>query len=116
MQYISPFLRKDMIPCINPLEVRDNSKEGIELTTQQLVRVFGEMIPEARLTNYMKALLKPCIYTLLKMKTCTLQDLQDFMSKYRYERRLNEGKRSAVKTHKRFFKYEFENKIYDGTK
>ncbi|MEZ4950649.1 MAG: hypothetical protein R2784_14880 [Saprospiraceae bacterium] len=69
---ISHFSQKGHDTCINPLEVRDNSKR-VELTTQQLVRVFGEMIPEARLTNYMKALLKPCIYTLLKMKTCTLQ-------------------------------------------
>lgn len=74
------------------------------------------MIPEARLTNYMKALLKPCIYTLLKMNSCTLQDLQDFMSKNKYERWQNEGKRSGVLTHRRFFKHEFENKIYDGTK
>ena len=113
MQYISPFLRKDMTPCINPLEIPDNSKESLDLVTQQLVRVFGELIPEARLTNYMKALLKPCLYTLLNLKSCTLQDLQDFVSKNRFERRQNEGKRSPVKTHKRFFQNEFENRLYD---
>jgi len=38
-----------------------------------------EMIPDARLTNFMKAILKPVIYVLLSLHTCSLRDIQDFM-------------------------------------
>lgn len=38
------------------------------------------MIPEAKLSNYMKTILKPCVYTLLTRKTANLKDLQNFLS------------------------------------
>ena len=63
--YFDPFLKSDHTPCINPFELRERTKESIELHTQQLTRVFSEMIPDARLTNYMKAVLKPCLATIL---------------------------------------------------
>jgi len=34
---------------------------SIELYTQQLVLVFEEIIPDIKLSNYMKAILTPCI-------------------------------------------------------
>ena len=116
MMYVSPFLRKGYTPCINPMELDDKTKMSLDLMTQQLVRVFWELIPDAKLSNYMRALLKPCIYTLLNAGWTTLSNLQDFVSKNRYQERLSEWTRSRVLSHKKFFKNEFENRIYDWTK
>lgn len=66
--YFDPFLKDEYTPCINPFQLSDYGKESIELHTQQLTRVFSEMIPDVKLTNYMKAVLKPCLSTILSMR------------------------------------------------
>jgi hypothetical protein len=62
---IDPTLKEGYIVTINPLELRSSSLRDIEISTQSLVSVFEELIPDAKMTNYMKALLNPCIATLL---------------------------------------------------
>jgi len=74
------------------------------------------MIPDARMSNYMRAILKPCLATLLRIPNTSLSHLQEFMSKNRSERWINEGKNSGISTQKDFFRHEFANRIYDGTK
>jgi len=64
---------------LNPLECRLTDPLEIELVANQLVTAFEEMIPDARLSNQMKAVLKPCLYVLLSLHTSTLEDLQEFM-------------------------------------
>lgn len=76
---IDPTLKEGHTVTINPLELRSWSLRDIEITTQSLVGVFEELIPDARMSNYMRALLNPCIATLLSLKTASITDLKDFM-------------------------------------
>lgn len=76
---IDPTLREGHTVTINPLELRSRSLRDIEISTQSLVNVFEELIPDSRLSNYMRALLNPCIATLLRLRTCSITDLKDFM-------------------------------------
>ena len=62
---IDPTLKGGHTATINPFELRSWSLNDIEISTQSLVNVFEELIPDARMSNYMKALLNPCIATLL---------------------------------------------------
>lgn len=101
---------------MNPLEIPDKSEENIELYTQQLVRVFEEMIPDAKLSNYMRAILTPCIATLLHYGSTDLTHLQQFMSKSHSHKWIEIGKTSRNKIHQLFFRQEFQNRIYDITK
>jgi len=109
-------LRDGLTPCINPFELSDYNKTNIELHTQQLTRVFEELIPDAKLTNYMKAVLKPCLTTLLSSRSSSMEDLKDFLSKSKCENRVRVGKQSSIQSHKSFFKDEFHSNIYYGTK
>jgi hypothetical protein len=61
------------------LQCRKTNSLDIEIQANQLVMAIQEMIPDARLTNFMKALLKPVIYVLLSLHTCSLRDIQEFM-------------------------------------
>jgi hypothetical protein len=73
------------------------------------------MLPDAKLSNYMRALLHPCLYTLLTLKTATLVDLQDLLqgkNEYLIERALQ----SSIPTFQKFFKEEFFHKDYTRTK
>ncbi len=67
--YLDPLLRKGYVPCINPFRIESFDIHDIEVHTQQLVDAFQEII-DAKLSNFMKALLTPCIATLLHLNTC----------------------------------------------
>lgn len=70
---------KGFTPTINPLECWENDPELIEVHAQHLVRAFEEILQDTKLTNYMRAILKPCIYVLLTLHDCNLKDLQTFL-------------------------------------
>lgn len=114
---IDPVLKEGYTATINPLELWSRSLRDIEITTQSLVNVFEELIPDARLTNYMKALLNPCIATLLSLKTSSITDLKDFMRTDPPEELLIAGQNSMFAAHRKFFQEEFMNHgIYRQTK
>jgi len=113
--YIDPALSKNHTPTINPLECRDKNPADIEIKANQLVIAIQELIPDAKLSNYMKAILKPCLFVLLSKKTATLEDLQEFLWEDN-QFRLEQGKKSKVKAYRDFFRNEFMNPIYLRTK
>jgi hypothetical protein len=114
---IDPTLREGHTVTINPLELRSRSLRDIEICTQSLVNVFEELIPDSKLTNYMRALLNPCIATLLRLRTCSITDLKDFMRTDPPEELLTAGKLSPFAAHRKFFQEEFMNHgIYWQTK
>lgn len=88
MVYIDPFFSKGKTPCMNPMEIRNRDEKSIELQTQQLVRVFEQIIPDAKLSNYMRAVIKPCIAILLQVGSTDLSHLQQFMSKTQNTKRI----------------------------
>ena len=65
--YINPYMSKKRIPTFNPFDLHDRSEENIDLLTQELVRVFKELLPN-HLSLQMEAVLTPCIATILRKK------------------------------------------------
>ena len=61
------------------MECRERNSLDIEIKANQLVRAIQEMIPDAKLTNFMKAVLKPVVYILLSINTSTIADIQTFL-------------------------------------
>lgn len=79
---IDPVLHDDMTPVLNPFDIKDRSPKNIEVMTQQLMEMFGEMLGEqvgGGFTVRMQAMLEPCIKALLCRKGSTLYDLWRFM-------------------------------------
>ena len=113
--YVDPFLRKGYTPCINPLQIEGITRENAEIYAQSLEEVFAEMIPDAKLSNYMKAILQPCLTTLLLTKCCSLPDLQAMLQE-EDNQRVHLGKQSHIASHKKFFQKEFHHRLYDYTK
>lgn len=113
--YIDPTLSKWHTPTINPLECRLKEPLEIELMANQLVTAFQEMIPDSKLSNQMKTILKPCIYVLLSLNTCNLVHLQEFMND-KNSIRVNHWKQSQVKAYRLFFEKDFNLPIYNRTK
>ena len=114
--YIDPFLREGMTPSINPFELQHTDEQTIELATSQLVDVFQELIPDALLSNQMRALLVPCISTLLRCRDASLEDLQNFLRPGKNEEWLKIGRNSPIHSHRKFFNEDFNNPIYRATK
>lgn len=114
--YVSAFFSKWRTPCINPMEIQNRDEKTIELQTQQLVSVFEEIIPDAKLSNYMRAVIKPCIAVLLQVGWTNLSHLQEFMSKTQNWKWVAIGKKNRNSVYRKFFQEEFDNRIYDATK
>lgn len=66
LTYIDPCFSKNYTPCLNPFEFENRDSVSIELYIQQLITVFEEIIPDTKLSNYMKAILAPSIGVLLQ--------------------------------------------------
>ena len=115
VMYIDPLLWKDHTPTLNPLECREKNPIALEIRANQIMRVFEEMIPDAKLSNYMKAILKPCLYVLLTQHTWSLHHLQEFLTD-ESSIFIEHGKKCSVRSYQDFFKGEFHNPIYLRTK
>lgn len=113
--YIDPTLSEWNIPCFNPMECRERNSLDIEIKANQLVRAIQEMIPDAKLTNFMKAVLKPVVYILLSINTSTIADIQTFLWQEEWHF-VEHGKRSEIKAYSDFFKNEWNNPMYARTK
>ena len=103
--YIAPNLKKGYVPVFNPMELEKDSELLLEKTTEFLVEAFDEMLNDQTLSDQMRTVLTPCIYTLLKRGDSSLEELQRFM--------LNDpglialGKQSDIKPHRDFFRTKF---------
>jgi len=113
--YIDPTLSKSFTPTINPLECRLKTPRELDIQTNQIVRALEEMLPDAKLSLTMRAIIKPCIYTLLSLHTCTLEDLQAFLGDTA-QTLLERGKISPVSTYRQFFNNERNKPMYKRTK
>jgi len=114
--YFDPFLCKDKKPVLNPFDIKDKSEDMIDLVSQEIARVFKELIKDSRLSLQMETLLIPCIATLLRRENSTLRDLQRFMNDNLNEDLVEEGMKSPNPAHRDFFKNAFYSKHYTPTK
>ena len=105
-----------MTPTINPLSVLDVTTDTVEMHAQALSLVFEELIPDSKLSTYMRTVLQPCLSTLLLTKSASLSDLQSMMTKNDSNRWIELGKHSQIPSHRKFFQDEFMNGMYDFTK
>lgn len=100
--YIDPFLDPKKTPCLNPFEIHDRSEENITTVSQEITRAF-ESILEGEFTNNMKALLIPCISTLLRKGNSSLFDLQRFMDDDNNSDLVELGTKSPFAPHSDYF-------------
>lgn len=114
--YFDPFLCKNKKPVLNPFDIKDKSEETIDLVSQELARVFQELIKDSKLSLQMETLLIPCIATLLRKENSTLRDLQRFMNDEINKDLVEEGLKSPNPAHREFFKNAFYSKHYTPTK
>lgn len=114
--YFDPFLCKDKKPVLNPFDLKDKSEDTIDLVSQEIARVFKELIKDSRLSLQMETLLIPCIATLLRRKNSTLRDLQRFMNDNLNKDLVEEGMKSPNPAHREFFRNAFYSRHYIPTK
>jgi len=111
--YINPYLNDYFIPTINPFElVGEKTNQIIDVTTQELVNVFKEILDTGFSIN-MEALLYPTIATLLNANNITnpigLETLQRFMDDNNNKDLIALGLKSSNQSHREFFKNGFNN-------
>lgn len=104
---------------INPFE-HDGSEDMQYLLTQELTDALAELLSDAvhSLTVQMTALLVPCIATVLRSKTPSLETLaRFFLDKDGQNSDLIElGKQSPIQQHRTFFAHDFNSPQYVLTK
>jgi len=111
--YINPYLNEHFIPTINPFElVGEKTEQNIDVTTQELVNVFAEILGSNFSVN-MEALLYPTIATLLRLNSkdnpIGLETLQRFMNDSHNEDLVSLAVKSPNISHREFFKNGFYN-------
>jgi len=100
---------------LNPLECHSKDSLDIEIQANQLLRAIQEMIPDAKLSNFMRAILKPCLYVLLSKQDTNLTDLQEMLTQEE-GRRVDLGKQCEVLAYAQFFATERNDPMYLRTK
>ncbi|MCX6061819.1 MAG: DUF87 domain-containing protein [Campylobacterales bacterium] len=113
--YFDPFLAKDKIFTINPLQIECTDEETNAIYTQELTSIFKTVLGIEWTLN-MEALLVPCISTLLRKGDSDIYELQRFMNDKKSTDLLALGKKSPIKGHKDFFTDQFENEKFNTTK
>jgi energy-coupling factor transporter ATP-binding protein EcfA2 len=121
--YVFPYLRAGKMPVINPLQLPTtasgtvmNDEDTINLISEELVKVFQELLHNTSLTNQMQALLMPCIASLLRKGDASLIDLQTFMDDDNNSHLVELGMQSPNPSHRYFFSKQFYNSSYKLTK
>jgi hypothetical protein len=114
--YIHPRLSKYHTPTINPLETTA-SKQDKQVIAQQILEAFTEVIAGglgSAVSLPMRALLMPCILTLMDRPGSTFLDLQRFMRDA--PDLISFGERSRYPVVSSFFREEFKDKRFTITK
>jgi hypothetical protein len=114
--YIDPHFGYGKTPVLNPFELKDRNPQDIDLFSQELSRIFQELIPNTTLSNQMEAILVPCISVLLLREGSSLADLQRFMDDSRNEDLIALGKESPNESHRQLFEHHFLKSDYRTTK
>jgi hypothetical protein len=117
--YFNPALSGEygLYPVINPLYVESLNEDSADTTAQSLVEVFANILEgDTAFTSQMTTILKPCLELLILNGTCTLEDLQKFMSDADNEYYVQLGISSKNPVHRHFFKTVFGSKNYNSSK
>lgn len=111
--YFDPFLfaEEKKYPVINPFEITDSSEQNIDLLAQNLTASFQELLSNELSTN-MKAVLEPCIASMLRKEGRSLKDLQQLL---KGDKELLEEAKQASQHHRLFFE-NFNDSTYKQTK
>lgn len=119
--YINPYLDKNHIPSINPFELKeeDKTEQNIDILSQELTRVFEEILG-TNFTLNMQSLLNPCIATILRANNkdnpMGLKELQRLMDDENNQDLINLGLSSPNEAHRTFFESGFKNRNLQVTK
>ncbi len=116
LTYLCPNLKSGFTPTLNPLTIPDRSEQNIDSTTQFIIKVFEELLRDSVLTDSMRAILSPCISTLLRHGNSSLIDLMRFMDDKENQDLVELGRLSPIPTHQYFFRNGFHNPRYSATK
>ena len=119
LAYIDPSLSSEHTPTLNPFDVpHDASPRDLDVQRQQLLAAFGAVLGDGSgFTDQMKAILSPCITTLLRKPGASISDLKRFMD--------DEGNADLVETAQsvltnpedvHFMERHFGTTAYDATK
>lgn len=114
--YIDPYFKHGYTPTFNPFDLKDRSEYNIEIHSQQIVKVFQELLPKSVLSTQMEALIAPCVATLLRKGDASLGDLQTFMTDGKNQELIEWGIQSPVESHRLFFQEYFSHSSYKITK
>jgi hypothetical protein len=114
---IDPYLHSSIIPIINPFELESKDELSIENRTKAIINAFDIALnlKDGWSVN-MKAVLEPCISTLLRKGGSDIYELQRFMNDTVNTDLVKLGKESPVRGHRSFFNQEFYNESYEITK
>ena len=114
---IDPHLHPNITPIINPFELKNKDELSIENRTKAIINAFDIALnlKDGWSVN-MKAVLVPCISTLLRKGGSDIYELQRFMNDKVSTDLVTLGKQSPIRGHKSFFDQEFYNESYEMTK
>ena len=105
--YIDPYYESGFSPVINPFTIPETSDSSIDLYSQELSRVFVELLKEGTtMSSQMDAILRPAISTLLRMGNTTLEDLQNLMDSENSDVRkyiVEQGLQNPYPPHRKMF-------------
>lgn len=122
---IDPYLHESITPIINPFEflnenetTNENPSEiEIENRTNAIINAFDIALDlKDGWSVNMKAILAPCISTLLRRGNADIFELQKFMNDGINQDLVNLGTKSPIKGHRSFFRKEFNKESYEVTK
>jgi DNA helicase HerA-like ATPase len=105
--YIYPKLAEGHSPVLNPLELKNPTRENVTNTVGFFIKALEEVLNRegSNLTETMVDMLEKCLYFLLYRGNCTLKDLVDLLY-------LDPNLLSEAKSYNRFFENIFpKNKL-----
>lgn len=115
--YLDPSLAPDRTPVFNPLDIADRNETAVHIATEEIVRTFEELLKDGNgsdLSLNMRAILYPCVTTLIHEGGKTFFDLQAFLMND--AALIEEGRRSPHDAVRAFFHAAFGERKFEVTK